>query len=176
MKILNSYLKFLLLSFKGERLDYLSNKHHVNLYLFDQFSHMSMVHQLSNTRTVCTKPWVYCYSVLLVCNSFAKKRKLDYLVWGEAETAGGISKDSQVIPQRPTWTAAASGSTFNFPPHMLLAQILELSLGPNLHQTRERLFELMPSFETNLQKKNKKKMRQCSWSSVFNFSNCGLRL
>lgn len=89
-----------------------------------------------------------------MCNYFAKKRKLDYLVRGEAETAGGISEDSQVIPQRPTWTAATSGCTFNFPPHMLLAQVLELSLGTNLHQTRERFFEHMPSFETIYKKKN----------------------
>lgn len=75
-------------------------------------------------------------------------------MWGEAEAARGIGEDSQVIPQRPAGATAASGRSFSLPPHMLLAQVLELSLGTNLQQTREIFFEHMPSFETICRKNN----------------------
>lgn len=81
------------------------------------------------------------------------RRKLQNLVGGEAEAAGGISEDSQVVPQRPARTTAASGRSLGLPPHRLLAQVLELNLGAYLYQTRERSLEHMPSFETNSQKK-----------------------
>lgn len=113
------------------------------------------------TQTLCLSLQFLC-SNLFVCYFLNEKKAALYLVWGEAEAAGGISEDSQVIPQRPAWTTAASGCTFSFPPHMLLAQILELSLGMNLYQTRERFFEHMPSFETNSQKNISFQIRQCT--------------
>lgn len=75
--------------------------------------------------------------------------KLQNLVWGEAEAARRISEDSQVIPQRPAGTAAASGRSLRLAPHMLLAQVLELSLGANLYQREGKQIEHMPSFVTN---------------------------
>lgn len=109
------------------------------------------------------------------------RRSVHYLMWGEAEATGGISEDSQVVPQRPAWTAATSGCTFILPSIILLAQILELSLGTNLYQTGENIFffERVPSFNADLQKQNSiSDGESFAWSSVFHFStacNCKIR-
>lgn len=68
---------------------------------------------------------------------------------GETEAAGGIGEYSQVIPQRPARTATAPGRSLGLRPHMLLAQVLEMSLGANLNQGKGKdiIFEHTPSFE-----------------------------
>lgn len=85
---------------------------------------------------------------------FQMQRGPQYLVWGEAEAAGGISEDSQVIPQRPARTTAASGRSLSLPPHMLLAQVLELSLGTNLSDKR-KIFWTHAQFQNKFTKKKK---------------------
>lgn len=100
------------------------------------------------------------------------RRSVHYLMWGEAEATGGISEDGQVVPQRPAWTAATSGCTFILPSIILLAQILELSLGTNLYQTGETIFfEPVPSFNADLQKQNSISDEESfTRGSVFHFS------
>lgn len=68
------------------------------------------------------------------------KGRLQYLVRGETEAAGGIGEYSQVIPQRPARTATAPGRSLSLRPHMLLTQVLERSLGANLNQGKGKTF------------------------------------
>lgn len=61
---------------------------------------------------------------------------LMYLMRCKAEAAGSIHKHSKVIPQGPAWATAASGHSLCLRPHVLLAHVLELSLGADLKQTK----------------------------------------
>lgn len=96
--------------------------------------------------------------------------RLRYLMWGEAEAAGGIGEDSQVVPQRPAGTATSSGCTFSLPSLILLAQTLELSLGANLNQSEKT--DDLSAFQSLIaicSTKTLFHMRRFAWSSSVSF-------
>lgn len=113
----------------------------------------STIYKIKRTGLMSWYPFacfiLFCFIILKM------RRKLQYLLWGEAEAAWGISKDCQVIPQRPAWTTATFGHSLSLHPHMLLAQVLELGLGANLFQRRQRFFlNACPDLKLFHKKKN----------------------